>query len=304
MPGTRDGTSTPRIGVRRTLAERLRVVTRGLVDDAGRRRSVPSRSGWSTTGNSQISDEALNVAMSTDRFDAAIARAMRRRHASLVGDLIRLREDAGVTRSALARAAGVDRRHLDRIENGTDRASLEAYQRLATALGADLSTRLYPNTGPALRDRHQARILETLLEAAHPRWQPFTEVAVRRPSRGWIDVLLYDARGRVALATEIESELRRLEQQLRWAAEKAAALPSWEGWSQLGEAPLVSRLLVVRRTRATRAVATAMQRQLLAAYPAHPDDALAALAGSGPWPGPAMVWAVISGGATRLAGSR
>ena len=50
----------------------------------------------------------------------------------------------------------------------------------------------------------------------------------------------------------MQSELRRLEQMVRWQAEKAESLPSWEGWPHLGEEPaIVSRLLIVRRTRTT-----------------------------------------------------
>jgi hypothetical protein len=66
----------------------------------------------------------------------------------------------------------------------------------------------------------------------------------------------------------------------------------------------VSRLLVVRRTRATRAVAESFERQLRIAYPAHPDDALASLAGTAPWPGPSMIWMTIDGGRARLVSGR
>jgi len=77
---------------------------------------------------------------------------------------------------------------------------------------------------------------------------------------------------------------------VRWSAEKADALPSWAGWGDLGPPPQIRRLLVVRRTRATRAVAADFAGQLRIAYPAHPDDALTALTkASTAWPGPAMV---------------
>jgi transcriptional regulator with XRE-family HTH domain len=248
-------------------------------------------------------------------FERAIRTATTRRHDTLASDISRLREDAGVTVEHLARAARVDpgyvRRILARTEREGDRGdtpvpepSLETYQRLASALGADLSTRVYPNTGPAIRDRHQARMLELVLGGLHPRWAPFTEVAVRRPSRGWIDLGLHDAVARVFVAGELESGLIRIEQLIRWSAEKAASLPSWEGWVRLGEEPSTSRLLVVRRTRATRAIALEFGRQLRVAYPAHPDDALAALAGTAPWPGPALVWAVLDGSRSRLVTGR
>jgi transcriptional regulator with XRE-family HTH domain len=242
--------------------------------------------------------------MTTPEFEAAVRRATARRHASLSEDLIRFREDAGVSRTRLALEAGVDRRFLDRIEAGLARPSLETYQRLATALGADLSSRLFANTGPAIRDRLQAPILELLLHDRHPRWDPYTEVGVSRPSRGWIDLVLHDARARVLVAGELQSELRRLEQLIRWQSAKAEALPSWDGWPRLGEEPAISRLLVVRRTRATRAVAAEFASQIRAAYPSHPDDALAALTGSAPWPGPALVWVILDGRGTRWAAGR
>ena len=253
---------------------------------------------------SRVSGIGFNPSMSRRASDASISRAVRRSHARVVEDLTRLREDAGLSRTRIALEAGVDRRFLDRIEAGTARPSIETYQRLATALGADLSVRVYPNTGPAIRDRHQARLLELLLNAAHPRWQVFTEVQVRRPGRGWIDAVLHDPVARLIVASELQSELRRLEQLIRWQATKAESLPSWEGWAHLGEEPAISRLLVVRRTRATREVAREFGRQLRVAYPAHPDDALAALGSGAPWPGPAMVWAVLDGPRSRLAAGR
>jgi len=240
----------------------------------------------------------------TEQFQQEVARATAIRHAKLVENLVRIREDAGVSRSRLALEAGVDRRYLDRIEAGGMRPTIELYQRLAIALGADLTARLYPNSGPTLRDRHQGRILELVLKAADPRWVRYTEVAVRRPAKGWIDLVLHDPVERVALATEIQSELRRLEQLVRWSADKADSLPSWEGWLRLYPEPSTSRLLLVRRTRATLAIAREFARQLRVAYPAHPDDAIAALAGTAPWPGPALVWVVLEGARSRLAPGR
>ena len=41
-----------------------------------------------------------------------------------------------------------------------------------------------------------------------------------------------------------------------------------------------------------------------AAYPAHPGDALDALTGTAPWPGPALVWATVEGSRVRFGGGR
>ena len=242
--------------------------------------------------------------MPSTKHVAAAKRATERAHRILAGDVRRLREDGGLTRRALAVGAGVDPRFLGRIEDGTERGSIETYAKLALVLGADLSARLYPSTGPTIRDRHQAPILESLLGHLHPRWQPYPEVAVRQPARGWIDAVLHAERERCVIAVEIQSDLRRIEQLLRWFPSKAASLPSWEGWAQLGEVGSVSQLLIVRSTRATRTIGREFERQLAAAYPAHPADAIAALTGGARWPGAALVWVDLRSDRVRFSASR
>lgn len=223
-------------------------------------------------------------------------------------DIDRLCRDAGVTFATLARAAGIPHSFLDRIRAGKAAPSIETYAKLAIPLGADLSTRLYANTGPTIRDRHQARILEALLPIAAPIWRPYTEVTIWRPSHGSIDLVLHRQNARVWIAVEIESELRRLEQTVRWSREKAESLPSSSIWSDADAgsagAPKISRLLIVRRTRATQTVAREFSRQLAVAYPAHPEDALAALRGTAPWPGAALIWADIKPDGVRFLSTR
>jgi transcriptional regulator with XRE-family HTH domain len=228
--------------------------------------------------------------------------AMRAR-SRLVEDLERLMSDAGIGVTALARAATVQHGYLSEILAGKAMPTLATYAKLAVPLGADLSTRLYPNTGPSIRDRHQARILEALLKVLNPRWQASTEVGVRQPARGWIDLVLHDARQGVIVAVEIESDIRRIEQQVRWAQMKAQSLSSWDRWPA-GDAPTVSQLLIVRRTRATRQAALEFAAQLAVAYPAHPEDAVSAITGTGAWPGPAMVWASVDSKSVRFTATR
>jgi hypothetical protein len=245
-----------------------------------------------------------NVRMTLSSLQRAADRRTAATRQDLVEQLRRQVVDAGVPIRVIASAAGLSTPYTARILAWTERPTLEAYGRLAAVLGADLSVRLYPGTGPAVHDRHQAPILEHLLAARHPRWDPYTEVAVRSPSRGWIDLALHEPRERLLVAAEIQEGLRRLEQLVRWSEAKAAALPSWAGWVRLGQSPDVSRLLVVRRTRATRAVAAEFERQLRIAYPAHPDDAIASLTGTSPWPGAALVWVVEGAGRVRFAAGR
>lgn len=231
--------------------------------------------------------------MASSKQLAEARRQATRIHRGVGEDVRRLREDAAVTRQQLAEAAGVNPGFLRRIEEGNARASIDTYAKISIALGSDLAARLYPNTGPAIRDRHQARILEALIGQLHPRWRAYPEVAVRRPSRGWIDAVLHEVTARTVVATEIQSDLRRLEQLLRWFPEKVASLPSWEGWARLGAVTTTSQLLIVRSTRATRTIGREFERQLAAAYPAHPADAIAALTGTATWPGNALIWAEI-----------
>jgi transcriptional regulator with XRE-family HTH domain len=242
--------------------------------------------------------------MPTPRFEATVRRLVQRHHDRLAEEIRRYREDAGLSRRAVAVAAGVDPAFLGRIEDRSERPSPETLVRIGLVLGADFSAHLYPNTGPTIRDRFAAPMLELLLGQLHPRWRPFTEVPVHRPSRGWIDVVLHEPRERIAVAGELQSELRRLEQLIRWQATKAESIPSWEGWQHLGEAPAISRLLLVRRTRATRTIASDFAAQLRVAYQAHPDDAVASLTGTAPWPGAALVWLAIDARGSRLVGGR
>ena len=212
--------------------------------------------------------------------------------------------DAGVSVRDLGMAPGLTPAYVGRILAGTERPTLEAYGRLAAVLGADLALRLYPNTGPAIHDRVSAPILEHVVAVRHPRWDPYLEAAVRNPSRGWIDLLLHEPRERVLVATEVQAGLRRLEQLIRWSTAKADSIPSWEAWPHLAETPAISRMLVVRRTRANRQVVRDFDRQLRVSYPAHPDDAIAALTGTSTWPGAALVWAEVAAGRARLVPGR
>ena len=107
-------------------------------------------------------------------------RAASRAHAQLAEDIERLRLDAGISLRELAAAAHMDSGFLARIVHGKVRPSLATYARIAVPLGADLATRLYPNTGPIIRDRHQAaRSWMSCLES----WpaKPFMIGLVRRP---------------------------------------------------------------------------------------------------------------------------
>jgi transcriptional regulator with XRE-family HTH domain len=216
------------------------------------------------------------------------------RQAREIGDeLRRLREDTGLDQAAVARAAGVSAAHLCRIEAGQTRASRPALARVAAVLGADVSERLFPTTGPRIRDRTQAAILEALLKLINPRWTPHLEVPIHRPVRGVIDLVL--AHLSLLVATEVQSQIRRLEQQLRWSHEKAEGVTGTH--LAVGrDRPTVSRLLVLRSTAASRELVRTHPQLFAAEFPAPAHAAFAALtSASETWPGPALLWARAEG---------
>ncbi len=215
-------------------------------------------------------------------------------------EVVRQREDAGVSQAALARAANVSPGQLCRIETGQVGATVPTMAAIAAALGARLSIRVEPATGPPIRDRFQARMVEELVRSLHSRWKRFVEVPLYRPVRGVIDIVLHDPDEPVVVAAEAHSQIRRLEQQLRWSSEKADALPSSEALpATVREAP-VSRLLILRSTRHNRELAAAFAATLETAYPAPTRAVYEALTGMSPWPGSGILWVTVDGRATSL----
>ena len=163
------------------------------------------------------------------------------------------------------------------------------------------SIKLYPTVGPRIHDRVSAPVTEAQLGVAHPRWGPRLEVFVLAPAKGVIDVVFNEHRANDVVAAEIQGQLRRVEQQLRWAGQKADSLPSAKGWPWTSGPARVSRLLVLRSTAETRALARSLPELFRAAYPAAEADAYRALTcEDAPWPGHAMLWAEVAGGRARI----
>ncbi|HEY6058399.1 MAG TPA: helix-turn-helix transcriptional regulator, partial [Candidatus Limnocylindrales bacterium] len=200
------------------------------------------------------------------------------------------------------RFANVSQAHLSAVEAGRRRAGLSTLTAISAALGGALRVQIDPQTGPSIRDHIQARMLEALLRILDSRWTPSLEVPVHRPVRGVIDLVLHDVDAGLMVATESESTLRRIEQQIRWAHEKASALvPSGSLPILPGMAPHVSSLLLLRSTRSTRELARRFGNLLDAAYPGRSDDAFAALTHAGsPWPGSSIVWVAVNGSSVRI----
>ncbi len=254
-------------------------------------------------GECQVRAKVSTLAMPPVPRRLGIERAVRQRHRetirSIGRDLLRIRTDSGATQRQVSSLAGIDRSHYSRIEAGMANASLETLIAVSTVLGADLSVRVYPGSGPRLTDRHQARMVETLLRSLSPDWRAHVEVPVFRPARGVIDLVLERPSVHLLVAAELYSELRRLEQQIRWSAEKAASLGSSDLHRHDPE-PVVSRLLVLRSTAATRQLARQFDATLHAAYPAPSSRVVRSLCDGAEWPGAGIVWVRIEGDRVEL----
>jgi transcriptional regulator with XRE-family HTH domain len=239
--------------------------------------------------------------------ETELRRHIHRRQAAfrraLADELRRVVETEGLSLRAIAGAAGVDSSQLSRVLRGSGGISHDALVAAAAAMGHDVSLRLFESTGPRVRDRVQARLIEAFLATAHRRWFPRLEVAVYRPVRGVIDLVLQDQETWDAVAGEGHSQLRSVEEQMRRAGEKADSLPSATGfpWSREPVTPRIGRLLLLRSSSANHELVRTLPATFRAAYPDSTEAAVDALrTGSRPWPGSAIVWVHVDGVATRV----
>jgi len=217
--------------------------------------------------------------------------ARRRRTREHVGrQMAVLRMEAGISQVTLAAAAGTDQGHLSRIERGLAIPSIDLLVSIGACLGADLGIRFFPGSGPRLRDRIQAPMVDALIRTLAPRWRPIPELPVPK-AHGFVDLAIGLRAGSLGIVCEAHSELRALDEVQRRLREKALAV------SDLGViGSEVSMLLLVRSTVQTRAVARTYEATLSATFPGRVDLALAALRGDGMWPGPTLIWSTVAPG--------
>jgi hypothetical protein len=144
-------------------------------------------------------------------------------------------------------------------------------------------------------------MVDSFVRVLDPRWSVRLEVPVATPARGVVDAALSERSGALAIAAEFQSELRRLEQQIRWSNEKADGLAArLADEAGAAPAPAVSRLLVLRSTTTTREVARRYETVLATAFPALTADIVRALTGNDEWPGPGIVWMRVESGSALL----
>ena len=172
---------------------------------------------------------------------------------------------AGLSQSALARAAGTSAPQISRIEHGEHEAvSLVVLARLYAVVGNDLTARAYP-VGNPLRDAAHLRLLERFRGRLSPALGWRTEVPLPLPgdARAWDGVVSGDG---WLIGVEAETRLHDLQ-----ALERRVALKRRDG--------AVERVvLVVADTRSNRRVIAAHEPELRRWLPLPGRQALSALA--------------------------
>ena len=190
---------------------------------------------------------------------------------------------------------------MSEIESGRADPSLQALVSIATALGRRVSVQLLPDRDPLVRDHRQAPMVEELIRRLDSRWSAAVEVAVYRPIHGVIDLVLTDLAAKVVVCVEVQSEIRRLEQQIRWATQKAHALLVTGPMADSGDgAPRVFQVLALASTRRNREIVGQFEATVRVAYPSRPEDIVSALTDHRPWPGSGLVWLSVHGRSAHL----
>lgn len=240
-----------------------------------------------------------------------------RRTATRFGEefrLIRLR--TGVSQAAIARAIGVDRGTICRLEAGSPTTTDRTRARAAAVLGADFRLNIYPDAAPLIHDAAHARLVEALLRLRHPSWRAKVESPVPGPGRRSTDVRL--DRGLTTVLFEVETRVHALEAIIREGEDKRSAVVGADAANTLhaqatavaadaasrhdaGDASIragdthatghVHLVLVLPPTRHHRALVAAHPGTITAAFPAPTAEIRRALTSPDvPWPGDGILW--------------
>ena len=183
-------------------------------------------------------------------------------------ELQRARLEAGLSIRRVGRERASTRATSAGSELGPSALSQDALVAVAQSVGHDASVRLYPSSGPRVRDHVQVRMLEALLRALIRAGS----AASRCPSIGRCAAsstsCLDDASPTSSFPAKAHSALHAVDAQVRWAAQKTDALPSATGWPWgIDGDPARSRLLLLRDTAANRALVGSAAAMFRAAYP-------------------------------------
>jgi transcriptional regulator with XRE-family HTH domain len=214
-----------------------------------------------------------------------------RRTAARFGEesrLLRLR--AGVSQAAVARAIGVDRATICRMEAGDPAVAVRIRARAAAVLGADLGLGIYPAAAPLIHDAAHARLVEALLRLRHPSWRARVEAPVPGPGRRSTDLRL--DRGTTTILFEVETRVHALEAIIREGeAKRSAVAADTADAAQAATGRVIHVTLVLPPTRHHRTLVNAHPGTIKAAFPASTADVRRALTSPDtPWPGDGILW--------------
>jgi transcriptional regulator with XRE-family HTH domain len=233
-------------------------------------------------------------------------RQVRRTSFTVGEDFRELRLGAGVSQAAVARAIGVARSVICRLEAGDPSIGPATRARAAAVLGATFKFAIYADDAPLIHDAAHARIVERLLALRHRRWRATVEAPIPGPGPGRRSADVRLDHGRDIVLIEVETRIRRLEEIVREQHDKRTAVR--EALGAAAQEPLgvpahanlrIHVVLVVPPTRHHRALVRAHPETIRTAYPAPSTALRAALtAPTGDWPGDGLLW--IAAGRTTV----
>jgi transcriptional regulator with XRE-family HTH domain len=191
---------------------------------------------------------------------------MRRTRVEVLAELRDARLDAGLSQELVARAIGISRPSLSRLERGTVAdLPLGMLARFAGAVDRDLVIRVYPGSG-GVRDAAQLRVLDRTCARLGTDWGWRREVPLpeHQDQRAWDAVGTHRGTG-LMIWVEAESRIRDVQ-----ALVRRLMLKRRDGRA-------TRLIVVVNDSRHTRTAIRAEAAALREAFPAHPRRSLAAL---------------------------
>lgn len=211
-------------------------------------------------------------------------RQLRRTCARFGEEFRELRLRLGVSQAAVARAIGVSRSVVCRMEQGDPDVSARIRARASCALGATLRLSVYADGTPLIHDAAHARIVEAVLAICDPRSRASVESPVPGPGRRSTDIRL-DRIGAIVLM-EVETRVRALEAIIRECMEKRMAVAA-----AVEPGSRIHVVLVLPPTRHHRSLVAAHPGIVRTAFPASHEALRGALADAAlPWPGDGILW--------------
>ena len=178
------------------------------------------------------------------------------------------RVSEGMSQAAVAGRAHVSQATVARLEAGDPRLSVMRITSVFSALGLDVSLKVYPGQGIRLRDSGQIALTEVIQAVVGPTWRFALEAPVGDRSGQAADVLLL---GRThGIHIEVESALVDLQAQLRRGRLKRDALELRHGVN-------LAFVLALGDSERNRAAVRAAANPIRAALPAASREILTSL---------------------------